>query len=229
VIRIAVFLAAIAVMALGATWFAERPGEIVMTWQGWRISTSLMVAGAALLVVIAVAIVGWSLIRVLLRSPQRVADFVEERRQLRGWRAVSRGLIAVGTGNVLVARRSAGEARKLLAGEPLTLLLSAQAAQLGGDAESAEADFRGMLAHEETRLLGLMACLSKRYGAPIPSRRLPSPKKPPKPTRRLAGRATLLSNSDAARVIGAERWRRSNDKSQPKRSTRRLGDAGALC
>jgi HemY protein len=155
VIRIAVFLAAIAVMALGATWFAERPGEIVMTWQGWRISTSLMVAGAALLVVIAVAIVGWSLIRVLLRSPQRVADFVEERRQLRGWRAVSRGLIAVGTGNVLVARRSAGEARKLLAGEPLTLLLSAQAAQLGGDAESAEVDFRGMLAHEETRLLGL--------------------------------------------------------------------------
>jgi HemY protein len=155
VIRIAIFLAAIAAFALGAAWFADRPGEVVMTWQGWRISTSLMVAAAALLIVIAFAIIAWSLLRFVLRSPQRVADFVEERRQLRGWRAVSRGLIAVGTGNTLLAKRSAGEARKLLAAEPLTLLLSAQAAQLAGDAKSAEAEFRNMLVHEETKLLGL--------------------------------------------------------------------------
>jgi HemY protein len=155
VIRIALFLAAIAAIALGAAWFADRPGEVVMTWQGWRISTSLMVAAAALLVVIALAIIAWSLLRFVLYSPQRVADFVEERRQLRGWRAVSRGLIAVGTGNMSLAKRSAGEARKLLAGEPLTLLLSAQAAQLAGDSKVAEAEFRNMLAHEETKLLGL--------------------------------------------------------------------------
>ena len=154
-IRIAIFLAAIAAIALGAAWFADRPGEVVMTWQGWRISTSLMVAAAALLVVIALAIIAWSLLRFVLYSPQRVADFVEERRQLRGWRAVSRGLIAVGTGNMLLAKRSAGEARKLLAAEPLTLLLSAQAAQLTGDSKVAEAEFRNMLAHEETKLLGL--------------------------------------------------------------------------
>jgi HemY protein len=155
VIRIAIFLAAIAAIALGAAWFADRPGEVVMTWQGWRISTSLMVTAAALLVVIALAIIAWSLLRFVLRSPQRVADFVEERRQLRGWRAVSRGLIAVGTGNTLLAKRSAGEARKLLTAEPLTLLLSAQAAQLAGDSKSAEAEFRNMLGHEETKLLGL--------------------------------------------------------------------------
>jgi HemY protein len=155
VIRIAIFLAVIAAIALGAAWFADRPGEVVMTWQGWRVSTSLMVAAAALLVVIVIAIVVWSLLRLVLGSPQRVADFVEERRQLRGWRAVSRGLIAVGTGNMLLAKRSAGEARRLLAAEPLTLLLSAQAAQLGGDSKGAEAEFRNMLAHNETKLLGL--------------------------------------------------------------------------
>jgi HemY protein len=74
---------------------------------------------------------------------------------LRGWRAVSRGLIAVGTGNLRIAERSAKEARKLLAGEPLALLLSAQAAQLGGHSAAAEGDFRQMLAHDETKLLGL--------------------------------------------------------------------------
>ncbi|MEX0591035.1 MAG: heme biosynthesis HemY N-terminal domain-containing protein, partial [Xanthobacteraceae bacterium] len=154
-IRIAFFLAVIALVALGAAWFADRPGEIVMTWQGWRVTTSLMVASVGLLAIIALAIFAWSVIRFILRSPQRVADYVEERRQLRGWRAISRGLIAVGTGNLLLAKRSAGEARKLLASEPLTLLLSAQAAQLSGDSKSAEADFRGMLDHEETKLLGL--------------------------------------------------------------------------
>jgi len=155
VIRVAIFFAVIAVLALGAAWFADRPGEVVLTWQGWRISTSLMVAGVALLALLAAAIFVWSLLRFLLRSPQRVADYVHERKQLRGWRAVSRGLIAVGSGNAALARRSAGEAQKLLSGEPLTLLLAAQAAQLNGDAAGAEANFRDMLAHEETKLLGL--------------------------------------------------------------------------
>jgi HemY protein len=169
VIRIAIFLAVIAAIALGAAWFADRPGEVVMTWQGWRVSTSLMVAAAALLVVIALAIIAWSLLRFVLYSPQRVAGFVEERRQLRGWRAVSRGLIAVGTGNMLLAKRSAGEARKLLAAEPLTLLLSAQAAQLAGDSKGAESEFRNMLAHDETRLLGLHGLFveAARRGDPV--------------------------------------------------------------
>jgi len=155
VTRIAVFLALIALAALGAAWFADRPGEVVMTWQGWRVSTSLMVAGVALLAVIVLAIFFWSAIRYVLRSPQRVADYFEERKQLRGWRSLSRGLIAVGTGNVALANRSAGEAQKLLAAEPLTLLLSAQAAQLSGDASGAESNFRNMLDHDETKLLGL--------------------------------------------------------------------------
>ena len=88
-IRVALFLAVLAVIALGAAWFAERPGDVVLTWQGWRISTSLMVAATALLAVIALAILLWSFLRFLLRSPQRVADYFEERKQLRGWRAIS--------------------------------------------------------------------------------------------------------------------------------------------
>lgn len=154
-IRIAIFIAIIALAALGIAWFADRPGEIVMTWQGWRVSTSLMVAAVALLVVVALAIILWSLFRFVLRTPQAVADYMGERKQLRGWRALSRGLIAVGTGNVALAKRSAGEAQKLLASEPLTLLLSAQAAQLSGDASGAESNFRNMLEHDETKLLGL--------------------------------------------------------------------------
>lgn len=154
-IRVAVFFALLALLALGLAWFADRPGEVVLTWQGWQVTTSLMVAAVAFFALLAVALFIWSILRFLLRSPQRVADYLEERRQLRGWRAISRGLIAVGTGNALLAQRSSVEAKKLLAAEPLALLLSAQAAQLNGDAKGAESDFRTMLAHDETKLLGL--------------------------------------------------------------------------
>ena len=167
--RTAIFLAILALAALGAAWFADRPGEIVMTWQGWRISTSLMVAAVALIALIVTAIMFWSVLRYVLRSPQRVADYFEERKQLRGWRSLSRGLIAVGTGNIALAKRSAGEAQKLLAAEPLTLLLSAQAAQLSGDAGGAESNFRNMLEHDETKLLGLHGLYveAQRRGDPV--------------------------------------------------------------
>jgi HemY protein len=155
VIRIVLFLAFIAVLAFGAAWIADRPGEIVMTWQGWRISTSVVVAGVALAILIVLAIVLWSLARFTVRLPDLVTLFLREHRRSRGWRAISRGLIAIGVGDLKLATRSATEARTLVAGEPLTLLLTAQAAQLAGDTAGAEAEFRAMLSCPETRALGL--------------------------------------------------------------------------
>ena len=43
-IRVLVFLVLAALAALGAAWIADRPGEIVMVWHNWRISTSITVA-----------------------------------------------------------------------------------------------------------------------------------------------------------------------------------------
>lgn len=154
-IRILFFLVVVTLLALGSAWIVDRPGEIVMTWQGWRISTSVTVALVALLVLLAATIFVWSLLRYLTSAPGRVTEYVHERRQLRGWNAISRGLIAIGTGNAHEAQRSAHSAQKLLGAEPLVLLLSAQAAQLNGDAAAAEAEFRRMLEREDTKALGL--------------------------------------------------------------------------
>jgi HemY protein len=155
VIRLLVFLVLAAAVALGVAWVVDRPGEIVMTWHNWRISTSVTVAAIAFLVFVALAVFLWTLVRLVMRSPDLVALFFRERRKTRGWRAITHGMIAVGSGNLAIAKRSAGEARKLLGEEPLALLLSAQAAQLGGEAEAAEAEFRTMLGRVETKLLGL--------------------------------------------------------------------------
>jgi HemY protein len=78
-----------------------------------------------------------------------------ERRHKRGRDAVTRGLIAVGTGDHFAARRHAGIAKRLVHQDPLALLLHAQTAQLDGDRDGAQRAFRAMAEREDTRLLGL--------------------------------------------------------------------------
>jgi HemY protein len=155
VIRIIIFIAVIALVALGTAWIVDRPGEIVLTWQNWRISTSLTVAAVLFAAAIVAGIFIWTLIRLAIRSPDLISLFFRERRRTKGWRAITQGMIAIGEGNLALARRSASEARKLADHEPLTLLLGAQAAQLGGEIEKAETEFRTMLGRSEMKLLGL--------------------------------------------------------------------------
>ena len=49
-IRVVLFLVVVGALAVGAAWLADRPGDVVVTWQGLRIETSLMVLGGAVLV-----------------------------------------------------------------------------------------------------------------------------------------------------------------------------------
>ena len=47
-IRVLYFLIVVGALSVGIAWLADRPGEVVVTWQGWRIETSLLVMGAAI-------------------------------------------------------------------------------------------------------------------------------------------------------------------------------------
>ncbi|MGE0339336.1 MAG: heme biosynthesis protein HemY [Xanthobacteraceae bacterium] len=154
-IRIVLFLLGIIVLAIGAAWLVDRPGEIVLTWQGWRISTSVTVALSVLAALLVATIIIWSIVRFFILAPGNVSMFFRDRRRAKGWEALSRGMIAAGAGNLVLARSSANEAQRILGREPLAMLLAAQAAQLDGDAERAEVEFRAMLAQPDTRLLGL--------------------------------------------------------------------------
>jgi HemY protein len=154
-IRVVVFLIGVGVLALGAAWLADRPGEVLVTWQGFRIETSLMVMAAALLAALAVLVILWSIVRAIVRSPAVLANRRRERRGARAYAAISHGLIAVGSGDIDAARKLSADANRLAPGEPLALLLSAQAAQLSGDRDGAERAFRAMASRPDTKALGL--------------------------------------------------------------------------
>ncbi|TMJ51491.1 MAG: heme biosynthesis protein HemY, partial [Alphaproteobacteria bacterium] len=42
-IRVVVFLGLVCLVALGMVWLADRPGEVAITWLGWRIESSVLV------------------------------------------------------------------------------------------------------------------------------------------------------------------------------------------
>jgi HemY protein len=154
-IRVVIFLVVIGALAVGAAWLADRPGEVVISWQGWRVETSVAILAIAVATVTALALLAWSVLRTILRSPVALRERLRARRARRGYLALSQGLIAVGSGDARAARRFADEAGRIAPGEPLTLLLGAQAAQLSGDRAAAERTFKAMAGRDDTRLLGL--------------------------------------------------------------------------
>src|SRR6516225_5632892 len=154
-IRVLVYLVIVAVLAFGAVWFAERPGDVAITWQGRRIDTSVMVLAAAVAAVAVASVMAWSILRAIVRAPDVVSRYMRIRRGERGYRAVSQGLIAVGSGDARAAKKFTAEAVRIAPREPLTLLLSAQSAQLSGDRDAAVATFQEMADRDDTRVLGL--------------------------------------------------------------------------
>ena len=154
-IRVITFLLAVAVLAVGFGWFADRPGEIDITWMGYRIETSVMVAAFATATLVIVLILAWTIVRSILRSPEQVSLFFRHRRAVKGYLAITRGLIAIGAGDLRIARKAADDAARLSPGDPLALLLTAQSAQMAGDRSAAERAFRDMTKRADTKLLGL--------------------------------------------------------------------------
>lgn len=154
-LRIILFLLLIALAAAGAAWVADQSGDVVLTWDGWRAHPSLPVFALLLGIVIVAAIVVWSVLRALWRTPERIRRRRREGREKRGRHAITRGLLAIGHGDAAAARVHADVARKHAANDPLALLLHAQSAQLSGDRAGARAAFHAMAEREDTRLLGL--------------------------------------------------------------------------
>ena len=154
-VRIILFLVLIALAAAGAAWVADQTGDVTLSWGGWRVATSLPVFALALGVIIVAAVLAWSVLRGLWRTPERIRRSRRERRHARGRHAITHGLLAIGHGDSATARVHADVARRHAAHDPLALLLHAQSAQLDGDREGARRAFRAMAEREDTRLLGL--------------------------------------------------------------------------
>lgn len=155
------FLVLLALLIAAVLWLTDSPGEIRAQWRGYEVHTSaaLMFAVVALLMIVSAGVYrAWVALR---HTPGTIAAAWRERRRRRGYEALTRGMVAVAAGDPAEAQKHSKRAEVLLNEPPLTMLLSAQAAQLGGDDKAAEGFFKAMSERPETEFLGLRGLLSQ--------------------------------------------------------------------
>jgi HemY protein len=233
-IRIVLFLIIVGALSLGFAWLADRPGDVLITWQGQRIETSLMVLSAAILALIALIGMLWSAVRAVVRSPIVLSNMLRNRRGVRAYEAISNGLIAVGAGDAAAAHKFSIEVNRIAAGEPLALLLTAQAAQLTGDRDGADRAFRAMASRADTKALGLHGLFveAQRRDDPVSARAYAEEAARTAPTLTWAARAVLEFRCAAGDWAGAlallERNKYALDKADYRRQRAVLLTAQAI-
>ncbi|WP_373086004.1 heme biosynthesis protein HemY [Sneathiella sp.] len=153
----------IALLAFGAVWLSDYPGDVRLTWGGYQVETSIIVVAALALVFAVIVALIYRFWVWLKHGPGRIGEVFSARRREKGLEALSSGMVAIAAGDAGEARRQAVEAEKNLSGEPMTLLLAAQAAELNEDDRAARVYYDRMLARADTEFLGLRGLISRAH------------------------------------------------------------------
>lgn len=154
------FWVPVAVLVAIGVWLSEHPGQVRIDWRGYQIETSFALLALAVVILAGVVALLYRLWRAFLQTPRGFMRYRRDRRRHRGYQALTRGMVAVAAGDPQEARRAAEKAEDLLSDPPLTMLLSAQAAQLNGDDAAAKNYFTTMLDHPDMEFLGIRGLLT---------------------------------------------------------------------
>lgn len=154
-IRILIFLLLTVFLAFAVTGLTgvDSQMEIVAFGRKMTPPTGLAVGAFAAFVLILVWLT--SVTKDILSLPKHFRTKRREAKQERGMAALARGMESVLVGDAVDAQHHARIARRNLEQTSLTRLLTAQAAQLSGDDQSATQNFTLMLEAPETEFLGL--------------------------------------------------------------------------
>lgn len=196
-LRVLLFLLLVFAVGFGFAWFADRPGDVMLQWEGNSYQTSLMVVLVGVVALIALVMIAWWLLRSVLDSPRIVSRFFARRKRDQGYQALTRGLIAANSGDAGAARRFTKESTRLLGRGPLVDLLDAQSSLLEGKREEARARFEAMLEDDQTRLVALRGLYleAERQGASEAARHYAIEAHKTAPTLAWAGNAKLRYSS----------------------------------
>jgi HemY protein len=159
--RVLLLLVKLAVVVALAVWVANNPGWAEVTWLGYTIEMPFGILLLGVLVVVAILFGLWRVWHGLVMAPRSFGRYRAGSRRDQGFRALTAGMVSVAAGDPDSARRYAKKADQLLEDPPLTMLLSAQAAQLTGDETAARKYFEAMLRRPETEFLGLRGLLTQ--------------------------------------------------------------------
>lgn len=168
-VKILLFVAIVAALALGAGLLLETDGSVRIALPGWEFTLGpfqLVVAAIAALVLVwlVLKLLGlvYAVLKFLTGDETAISRYFDRNRERRGFQALSEGLLAVASGEGRLALSKAARAERLLRRPELTNLLQAQAAEVAGDARAAEAAYRKLLADDRTRFVGVRGLMKQK-------------------------------------------------------------------
>ena len=167
-LKILIFVAAIAGLTLGAERLMEADEGILLAVGGVEFALGPLQAVIAALLLLGVV---WLVLKLaglivatlkwLNGDDNALSRYFARNREKRGLQALVEGMTALAAGEPRRALASAGKAEKLLGKPALTNLLSAQAAELQGDARRAADYYKAMLEDPRTKFAGVRGLLKQ--------------------------------------------------------------------
>lgn len=161
-LKVLLFFAVVLAVALGAVHLAENGQPLMLTYDGTEYTLGPVTALVAALVLV---VVGWAVLRLvglgfaflrfLMGDETAINRYFARSRQRKGYDALSEGMLAVASGEGKLAQDKAAKAAKYLDKPHVTDLLAAQAAEVAGDAGTAERVYRRLLGDDRTRFVGI--------------------------------------------------------------------------
>lgn len=168
-LKVALFVAFAAAIAWGASLVMETSGHVQIAFGGREVLLSPLDFIIALLVLflllwVLLKLAGFlvAILRFLNGDDTAISRYFDRNRERRGLDALVDAMIAITTGDGREAMNRAAKAERLLPHRDLTRLVAAQAAELAGNSERAEALLREMVESDRTRFAGVLGLMRRR-------------------------------------------------------------------
>ncbi|PKP75616.1 MAG: heme biosynthesis protein HemY [Alphaproteobacteria bacterium HGW-Alphaproteobacteria-6] len=168
-IKIALFVAVVAALTLGAGRLAETGAGIRLSLGNTEFSLGPV---QALIAALAVFLAVWLVLRLiglavaLLRfvngDETAISRYFDRNRERKGYQALADGMMALASGEARLALSQATRAERFLRRPELTSLLTAQAAEAAGDSRRAGEVYRRLLADDRTRFVAVRGLMRQK-------------------------------------------------------------------
>ena len=168
-LKIVLFVAAVAALTLGAGYVMESQGGIQITVGGMEFTLGPLQSVIALIVLVLVLWLVFKLVALLIAllkfingDDTALSRYFDRNRERKGYEALSQGMLALASGEGKLAMAKAQKAERYLHKPEVTALLTAQAAEMSGDTRKAEEVYKMLIAREDTRFVGIRGMMKQK-------------------------------------------------------------------
>lgn len=169
VTKIVVFVAFIALLALGAAFVIDTGGEVRIAFGGQEISLEPIAAIIGFVLAMLAVWIVFALLGLLLAvfhffngDETAITRYFNRRHEQKGFEALADGMVALAAGEGKTAVAKAAKAERYLNRPELTHLINAQAAELTGDRPRAMRYYKSLLSDDRTRFVGIKGILKQK-------------------------------------------------------------------